>query len=274
MALPLTAWKAPRAHEGKHSILAPTARSDYRERMSSRFEGKVAVVTGGNSGIGKAIAQVLGGAGCRLVITGRRREENEKVAAEIEEQTGAPVTPITADVSQEEDCRRLIKTAIQERGRIDILVNNAGIGGGDSVETTGTEVFDRVMKTNLYGPFWCSREAFPHMKANDVDPVTGLRGSIINISSVAGKEAWSGLAAYGSSKFALMALTQALSDEGREALIRTTAICPALVATPMTGVAGPDYISPEDIAATVLYLLNLSAAAWPTEIVLPRRGAS
>lgn len=242
--------------------------------MSSQFAGKAALVTGGNSGIGKAIAAALGEAGCRLTIAGRRQEANEEAVAELQKTTDANVTAIAADVSREEDCRRLIASATEQMGRLDILVNNAGIGGGGPVESTDTETFDRVIKTNLYGPFWCSREAFPYLRKNPIDEISGLRGSIINISSLAGKEAWAGLGTYGSSKFALMGLTETLADEGREALIRTTAICPAMVATPMTGVAGADYIKPDDIAATVLYLLNLSAAAWPTEIVLPRRGAS
>ena len=242
--------------------------------MKKPLEGKAAVITGGNSGIGKAIAAALAEAGCRLTIAGRRGKMNEEVAEDLRRKTGAAVTPVTADVSKEEDCRRLIDSAVKEMGRIDILVNNAGIGGGGSVESTGTETFDRVMKTNLYGPFWCSREAFPHLRKNPVDKATGLRGSIVNISSLAGKEAWGGQATYSCSKFGVIALTQALADEGREELIRATAICPALVSTPMTGVSGSDYITPEDIAATVTYLLNLSAAAWPTEIVLPRRGAT
>ena len=99
------------------------------------------------------------------------------------------------------------------------------------------------------------------------------RGFIINISSVAGKQAWSGTGTYSASKFGLLGLTHALADEGKADGIKVTAICPALVATPMTGVSGPDYLQPEDIAETVLYLLRLSPAAWPTEIVLERKGA-
>lgn len=242
--------------------------------MKTRWKGKAAIVTGGNSGIGKAIAKALAETGCRVTITGRRRQANEEVAAELSEQTGTPLVPITADVSQEEDCRHVIRSASKEMGRLDLLVNNAGIGGGDTVESTATETFDKVMKTNVYGPFWSSREAYPLLTKNAIDEASGLRGAIINISSLAGKEAWAGQATYSASKFALLALTQALADEGREARIRATAICPALVSTPMTGVSGPDFLTPEDIATTVLYLLSLSAAAWPTEIVLPRRGAS
>jgi 3-oxoacyl-[acyl-carrier protein] reductase len=99
------------------------------------------------------------------------------------------------------------------------------------------------------------------------------RGMIINLSSVAGKSAWSGTGAYSASKFGVIALTQALADEGKADDIKAAAICPAMVATPMTRVTGSDYLQPEDCAETAMYLLRLSPAAWPTEIVLERKGA-
>jgi 3-oxoacyl-[acyl-carrier protein] reductase len=155
-------------------------------------------------------------------------------------------------------------------GTIHLLVNNAGIGGGGRVAETRTEDFDRVLKTNLYGTFWCSRAAYSRMKRNQGDP----RGVIINISSLAGKQAWSGTGSYSASKFGINGLTQALADEGKADHIKAIAICPAMVATPMTGVNGPDYLQAEDIAQTVLCLLRLSPAAWPNEVVLERRDAS
>jgi NAD(P)-dependent dehydrogenase (short-subunit alcohol dehydrogenase family) len=108
-----------------------------------------------------------------------RRAENEfaRVALAVE-----------ADVSREADCVRLIQEAVAKFGPIHILINNAGIGGGNLVAETKTEDFDRVLKTNLYGTFWCARAAYPQMKRNEGDP----RGVIINISSLAGKQSWSG----------------------------------------------------------------------------------
>ena len=108
------------------------------------------------------------------------------------------------------------------------------------------------------------------MKRNEGDP----RGIIINVSSLAGKQAWSGTGTYSASKFGVQGLTQSLANEGKADRIKAVAICPAMVATPMTGVSGPDYLQPEDIAETVLYLLRLSPAAWPMEVVLERRNAS
>ncbi len=235
------------------------------------LDGKVALVTGGNSGIGRAIADALAAAKVLVMVAGRREEANRNVVAELREAHVGEAEAMTADIAIEKDCVRLIAQTRERFGRIDILINNAGIGGWGTIAETSTADFDRVLKTNLYGAFWCAREAFRAMSENPEQD--GIRGRIVNISSLAGKEAWSGTGTYSISKFGMMALTQSLADEGQSLGIRTTAVCPALVATPMTGAWRSEALLPEDIAQTVLYLLRLSPAAWPTEIVLPRRGA-
>lgn len=234
------------------------------------LQENIAVITGGNSGIGFAIATALAQAGCSLVISGRRQSKNLAVADDLARKWKVQTLAVDADVSRETDCVRLIQETVAKFGSLHILVNNAGIGGGSRVADTKTEDFDRVLKTNLYGTFWCARAAYPHMKRNKGDP----RGVIINISSLAGKQSWSGTGTYSASKFAINGLTQALADEGKADHIKAIAICPAMVATPMTGVIGPQYLQAQDIAETVLYLLRLSPAAWPTEVVLERRDAS
>ncbi len=233
------------------------------------LKGKIAVVTGGNSGIGLAIAAALAHEGCNLVIAGRRQSKNQLVANDLARRFNVQIHAVEADVSREAHCVRLTEEAVARFGTIHILINNAGIGGGGQVAETKTEDFDRVLKTNLYGTFWCARAAYSQMKRNKSAP----RGVIINISSVAGKQAWSGTGTYSASKFGVLGLTHALADEGKTDNIKAVAICPALVATPMTGVSGPYYLQPEDVAETVLYFLRLSPAAWPTEIVLERKGA-
>jgi 3-oxoacyl-[acyl-carrier protein] reductase len=230
------------------------------------LKGKVAIVTGGNSGIGRAIATALARAGADLSVAARRARETETAAFELRQRFGCKTLAIRADVSREADCERLVHETLAHLGRVDILVNNAGIYAGGRIADTTTEEFDRVLKTNLYGTFWCCRAAFPIMAKMG-------GGYIINISSLAGKEAWAETGPYSASKFGIMALTQALADEGKPHNIKCTAICPALVATPMTGVSGPEFLQPEDVAETVLYLLKLSPAAWPLEVVLPRKAA-
>jgi 3-oxoacyl-[acyl-carrier protein] reductase len=237
------------------------------------IRSKIAIVTGANSGIGKAIATGLARAGARIVLAGRRQEKNQEVANELVQQYGAETLAMQTDVTREADGNRWVHETVTVLGTVDSLVNNAGVGGGQRLALTDTEEFDRVMKTNLYGTFWCSRAAYRQMQTNNHNRRHEPKGAIINISSIAGKEAWSGTGTYSASKFGIQALTQAMADEGKEENIKVAAVCPARVATPMTGVSGPDYIQPEDCAATVLYLLRLSPAAWPTEIVLPRKGA-
>jgi 3-oxoacyl-[acyl-carrier protein] reductase len=241
-----------------------------KERGQLDLKGKISLVTGGNSGIGLAIATTLAHEGSNLVISARCQKRNRDIAEELARKFNVQVLAVEADVSQEADCERLIQQTVAKYGMVHILVNIAGIGGGGRVAETGSEDFDRVLKTNLYGTFWCSRTAYRQMRSNQGNP----RGVIINVSSLAGKQAWSGTGTYSASKFAVLGLTQALADEGKADNIKATAICPAMVATPMTGVSGLDYLQPEDIAETVLYLLRLSSAAWPTEVVLERKDAA
>ncbi len=237
------------------------------------LKGKAALVTGGNSGIGKAIALGLASQGAEVLIGSRRENLNRQAALEINKKTKSRVASVAADVSREEDCEMLISRTVELFGRIDICVNNAGIYTGSTIADLSTEDFDQVLKTNLYGSFWCSRAAFNAMRYNKPDPPDEIRGYIINISSVAGLDSWSGSGAYSISKFGIMALTRALADEGKKALIKVTAICPSTVATPMTGKKGADFIQPEDVAETVLYLMRLSPAAWPVPEVIKRRDA-
>jgi len=234
----------------------------------------VAIVTGGNSGIGEAISKMLGLRGYRVVVAGRRSAENDRVVEDINNTGSGSGVSSTTDVSNESECLDLIHGTIEREGRLDLLVNNAGMMSKGPLVESKTEIFDQVMKTNLYSCYWCSREAFRWMKDRQPASVEKLNGRIINISSLCGVDAWAGTGVYAASKHGMIGLTRALADEGAEAGIRVAAICPAMVATAMPGVSGPEYIQPEDIATTVAYLLDLSPAAWPRELVVPRRGSS
>ncbi len=240
-----------------------------------KIRGKIAIVTGGNGGIGRAIAHALAAEGVHLVICGRREDKNKAVAWEIDGRSNVAVETIAADVSLEADCLRLIEESRARFGRFEFLVNCAGCGdAGKNIADSTTEDFEKVLRTNLHSAYWCSREAFKLMRdLPEPDSPDATRGAIINIASVCGVDAWAGAGIYCISKHGMMALTKAMADEGAAHKIRVAAVCPAQVATPMTGAEGPDAIAPEDIAATVIYLLKLRAAAWPTSIVVDRRGA-
>ena len=235
-----------------------------------RLVHKVAIVTGSSSGIGKAIALQFAEEGARVVVAARRKALCEKTVAQILKR-GGDAKAIQADVTEETQVKRLIAEAVKHFGRLDILVNNAGIGGGGRIAETTTDMFDRVMNTNLRGTFFCCREGFRQMMKNG-------GGTIINMSSVCGVQAWAGTGTYSASKHGIMALTKVLADEGRDYKIRVSAICPGGVADSLVD-ASPDeiarskQISPYDIAVTAVYLASLGPYAVVHQVIVDRLGA-
>lgn len=240
------------------------------------IKGKVAIVTGGNSGIGHSTATYLAKEGMKVVIASRRENKNEKVAKQLRADYSTEVLTVATDVAKEADCVHLVEKTLNAFGQVDVLVNNAGIYETGAIEETSLETFDNALKTNLYGAFVCARESFKAMRKNRQE--AGLRGYIVNISSVCGVQAWANQVTYCTSKFGMMGMNEALADEGKALGIKVTAICPAWVATPMVGseyeIALKEAILPEDIAQTVMYCLCLSPNCWPDKIVLPRRNSS
>ena len=234
-----------------------------------RLAGKIAIVTGSSSGIGKAIALTFGKEGASVVVAARRKDLCEKTAAQIRK-NGGDAMAIQTDVTDEAQVVRLITETVKRYGRLDLLVNNAGIGGGGRIESTSTETFDRVMNTNLRGTFFCCRAGFRQMKQNG--------GTIINMSSVAGVQAWAGTGTYSASKHGIMALTKSLADEGRAYKIKVSAICPGGVADELVD-ASPDeilrseQISPYDIAEAAVYLATLGPYTVVHQIIVDRLGA-
>lgn len=216
-----------------------------------RLAGKVAIVTGSSSGIGKAIALKFSEEGARVVVAARREALCEKTVAKIRER-GGEAKAIQTNVAEESQVEQLIAETVKHFGRLDILVNNAGIGGGGRIAETTTEMFDRVMNTNLRGTFFCCRAGFRQMMKNG-------GGIIINMSSVCGVQAWAGTGTYSASKHGIMALTKALADEGRPYKIKVSAICPGSVADSLVDaspeeIARSEQISPYDIAETACTL--------------------
>jgi 3-oxoacyl-[acyl-carrier protein] reductase len=182
---------------------------------------------------------------------------------------GEPVLRRRADVSREEDVTRWFADASARLGPPDLLVNNAGIGVFGEIGKLTAESWERALGVNLRSAFLCAREVLPAMRARG-------SGYIVNISSVAGKKGMAGTAAYSASKFGMIGLSQSLQDEVKGQNIRVTAICPGYVATPLAEgapVPAAEMIQPEDIAATVLYLLDLTPKVVIREMVIERIGA-
>lgn len=174
----------------------------------SKLDGKIALVTGASSGIGFGIARELAAEGASLIITARTAEKLSQNAEELSK-AGTAVLVIPADVSDEAQVREIFRQTMERFGRLDLLVNNAGVFDGGPVDELSVEAWDRVMATNLRGPFLCTREAMRIMK-------TQRGGRIINIGSISAQRVRPFSAAYSTSKHGLWGLTQVTALEGRE----------------------------------------------------------
>jgi len=220
-----------------------------------------ALVTGGSSGIGLAIARMLHEEGYDLTLAARKVERLEAAAASV----GA--TAIAVDVRHEEECARLVSGHLDAHGGLDVLVNSAGVGIAGRIGDMSTKQFDLQQTVNLRSAFVVTREALPALRAS--------RGYVVNLASIAGTIPTPGLASYGAAKAALISLTRSLVREESDAGVRATAICPGFVDTPMaawTGIAGGEMIQPEDCAEIVRSLLHLSPAARVPVVVIERAG--
>lgn len=234
----------------------------------SALNGKVALITGGSSGIGFAIAKALLSEGMTVAITAREPKRLEK-AAEALRAKGGQVIAAPTDVSQASEVAAFVDQVMHEAGRIDLLVNNAGIFRLGAIADLSEADWDAVQNINLKGAFLCTKAVLPAMKKQK-------SGYVVNISSVAGKTGFGEASAYCASKFGMIGLTESLLEEGVKDGIRATAICPGYVATPM--VAGVDVpqaemIPPEDIAKLVQSLLHLAPLTVIREIVVNRVGS-
>ena len=174
----------------------------------AQLDGKVAIVTGGNRGIGKAIARGLAGEGASLTIAARNAELLEETADEFRA-NGTKVLAVPTDVTDESQIKALFEKSMAEYGRLDILVNNAGAFDAGPIDELSTEAWDWVVAVNLSAPFLCTREAFGIMKAQ------GEGGRIINVGSISSHRVRPRTAPYSATKFGIWGLTHVTALEGR-----------------------------------------------------------
>ena len=222
-----------------------------------------ALVTGGSSGIGLALARALREDGYELTLASRRAEKVEPAAAEL----GA--LGIAADVTRQEDCERLVAAHRERHGRLDVLVNSAGIGIAGRIEELTAKRLDLQLGVNLRGLLLVTSLALPLLRES--------RGHVINLASIAGTVPTPGLAVYGATKAAVIALTRSLNAEVEGDGIRCTALAPAFVDTPMaewSGIPGEEMIRPEDCVELVRAVLRLSPYARVPVLVVERVGAA
>ena len=220
-----------------------------------------ALVTGGSSGIGLAIAQMLAEEGFGLTLAARKLERLEAAGE------GLDAAIVQADVSSEDDCTRVVAEHMERHGGLDVLVNSAGVGVAGTIADTTTKAWDLQHAVNLRGAFLVTRAALPELRRT--------KGLVVNLASIAGTVPTPGLAAYGATKAALIALTRTLVREEADNGVRATALCPGFVDTPMaawTGIPAEEMITPGDCAEIVRALIRLSPAARVPVVVLERAG--
>lgn len=237
----------------------------------NRMEGKVAVVTGGNAGIGEAIAKRFAEEGASVVVTGRRQQELDRVVSVIRHSKGKALA-VAGSVVDEVHAQDVVRRALDSFGRVDILVNNAGIGDfGKRLHEIDDATWANVLDVNLTGVFRMTRAVIPQMLKQG-------RGAIVNISSIASLVGIATLSAYAASKGGLDALTRALAIDYAKDGIRCNVVNPGLIDTPMAAplMADPEKLQPilaqyaisrpgttEEVANMVLYLAS-DEAAWVT----------
>ena len=232
--------------------------------MSESLNGRVAVVTGGSRGIGLSIAQALVADGARVTVTGRDEAHLSAARPLIEKAGPGSVETVRADVRHYDEVERAVAAAVARFGGLDILVNNAGIGiFADVADMTPAEWSD-VIDTNLTGVFYACHAAIPHLRRRG-------GGFIINISSLAGKNAFPKAAAYCATKSGLNAFSEALMQEVRYDNIRVSYVMPGSVATEFGGggSTGADWkVAPEEVAEVVVNLLCHPSRSLPSRVEL------
>lgn len=226
--------------------------------------GKVAIVTGGTKGIGRAIAESLLRAGAQVYICARERDEIEAAVQELS-QIGEAYGKV-CDMRSEDQVRNMLASCDERLGGVDILVNNAGVGiMGKMVEEITGDEFRQTVETNLFGVFYACHHAVPLMKKRG-------GGYIINMSSLAGQNPHPGMAAYNASKFGLNGFTEALMQEVRHDGIKVSYICPGSVNTYFGGDTPSEekawQLQPDDVAQVVMNLLEMDPRALPSKVEL------
>lgn len=249
-----------------------------------RLEGKVAIITGANSGVGAATAKAFAAEGAKLVICARRKEALDAVAEEIKA-NGGEVIAVSADISNNDDCVNVVKTAVDTYGSVDVLVNNAGVldTGLKAIDKFDDVEIQKIISVNQVGTMQMIRAALAKMTSG---------ASIVNVASVAGYNGGGG-AAYVSSKSAIIGITKhtamLLAKEG----IRCNAICPGTIVTPMVAGMAPETLDPrmmgamathgdltlppcmpEDVANILLFLSSNESKAITGQIIVTDFGVN
>lgn len=251
-----------------------------------RLQDKVAIITGGNSGVGAATALLFAKEGAKVVITARRQPQLDEVAAKIRE-AGGEVLPVVSDISRKGDADAVVAKAVEVYGKVDILVNNAGVleEGLKPIDRVNDDDLDRILDINTKGTMYCMRAATVEMSKNG-------NGSIVNVASVAGVMGCGG-AAYVSSKAAIIGVTKHTALRFAGTGIRCNAVCPGTIVTPMVAGMNPANMDadmfgqmakhsdlkvspcmPEDVANILLFLASDESRAITGQVLVTDFGGT
>ena len=251
-----------------------------------RLDGKVAIITGGNSGIGAVSALQFAQEGAKVVISARRVEQLNEVADKIKA-AGGEVLAVPCDIAHSDQCKNVVDKAVETFGTVDILVNNAGVVDSDiaAIEKLTDETIDRLIDINTKGTLYMTREAAKIM-------IEKKAGSIVNVASVAGYTG-SGGASYVASKAAVVGVTKNIAMRGATANVRCNALCPGTVITPMTTTMDPKGLDPDmmgsmakhadlslppcqpqEVANAILFLASDESSAMTGQVMVIDHGAN
>jgi 3-oxoacyl-[acyl-carrier protein] reductase len=231
------------------------------------FEGKVAIVTGSGTGIGEATAIEIAKLGGKVAVNYSKSKEAAEGTGAAVEKAGSEAIVIQANVTEDEDCKALVKATLDKWGRVDVLINNAGttkFNDHDNLDGLDKEDFLHIYSTNLVGPYQMARAVFPTMR--DQFEASGTRGSIVNMASIAGVRGIGSSVAYAASKGALNTMTMSLA-RALAPSVRVNAICPGWVGTPwMTNEFGQELF--EQIEKRVVAIAPLKHAGNAEDVAL------
>jgi len=234
---------------------------------------RAAIVTGASSGIGLAIARVLGEEGFAVTMAARRAEKLDAAVKGLLDD-GFDVHGVAANLADEAEVARVVADHRERHGRLDVLVNNAGVGVGSAVADIETKRLDMQLNINIRSIILFYRETVDLLRAAGAEHKEAL---VVNTSSISGKRAEAWLSVYSATKHAVVGWTEAMNKELGAEGIKSIALCPAFVDTPMTDfvkehVAAEDMIRPQDIAESVRFMLRVSPACVVPEIMFVRPG--
>ena len=247
--------------------------------MAGELDRTVALVTGASSGIGEATARALGARGAAVAVVARRKDRLERLVAEIKEQNRVALM-IQADVTQQEQAEAATRRTVEEFGRLDILVNNAGVMLLGPVMDAPTEEWDRMVALNVRGLLYMTHAALPHLLTAEGGPPRGV-ADLVNVGSVAGRQARAGSAVYNLTKFGVGAFSEALRQEVTRRHVRVSVIEPGRVDTELTNYLraevrpqvmqrfeGVEPLQADDIADAIAYMVTRPRHASINELLI------